>query len=87
MERTHAWEGRFDKPLGCHQLQLLAFAPRFSVWLLFIFLCCFCYTESIVLGLKGLKGERMTQLVISIEQNLKCKGRGIYSTGCVGYRK
>lgn len=87
MESTRGCERKFCKPVGCNELQLLAFAPGFSVWLLFILLFCFCSTESIVLEIKGLRNEQMTQLVISIEHDLKSKGWGCYSTDCAGYCK
>lgn len=76
-------ERTFYKPASCKELQLLTFAPGFSVWLLFIYLFCFCYTGSIVLEIKGLKNEQMTQPVISTEHNLKSKGQGCHSTDCV----
>lgn len=52
--------GKPCTPVGRDTLRLLTFAPGFSVWLLFILLFCFRYTESIVLGIRGLRDERMT---------------------------
>lgn len=86
-ESTRGWERKFYKSVGCNEQQLLTFAPGFSMWLLFIPLFCFCYTKSLVLEIKGLKIEQMTQFVISIERNLKSKGQGCHSTDGVGFCK
>lgn len=87
MESARGCERKFYKPVGCNELQLLAFAPGFSVWLLFILLFCFCSTESIVWEIKGLRNEQMTQLVISIEHDLKSRGWGCHSADGAGFCK
>lgn len=87
MESARGYERKFYKPVGCNELQLLTFAPGLSLWLLFILLFCFSSTESIVLEIKGLRNEQMTQLVISIEHDLKSRGWGCHSADPAGYCK
>lgn len=47
-----AFKGKLCKPQGCDELYLLMFIPAISGWLPFIFIFCFCDTESILIEIK-----------------------------------